>query len=128
MPSDTETLGFVVLEAMASGVPSIGVNAGGLVDIINSDSNGYLVSNDDNMVEFTAKTKKLIENTDLRLTLGHNARKYAESLSWEAATLKLRNEQYPRAIAIRKARREERKRIDEEGLKKQYNSYRPDLA
>jgi sulfoquinovosyltransferase len=34
MPSDSETLGFVVLEAMASGVPVVGVAAGGLVDLI----------------------------------------------------------------------------------------------
>ena len=30
MPSDSETLGFVVLEAMASGVPAVAADAGGL--------------------------------------------------------------------------------------------------
>lgn len=34
MPSESETLGFVVLEAMASGVPVVAVAAGGIVDII----------------------------------------------------------------------------------------------
>lgn len=34
MPSESETLGFVVLEAMASGVPVVCVAAGGLTDII----------------------------------------------------------------------------------------------
>lgn len=34
MPSETETLGFVVLEAMASGLPVVAVAAGGLTDII----------------------------------------------------------------------------------------------
>ena len=34
MPSDTETLGFVVLESMASGVPVVGANAGGIPDLI----------------------------------------------------------------------------------------------
>lgn len=34
MPSETETLGFVALEAMASGLPVVAVAAGGLVDII----------------------------------------------------------------------------------------------
>jgi sulfoquinovosyltransferase len=34
MPSESETLGFVVLEAMASGVPVVAVAAGGLTDII----------------------------------------------------------------------------------------------
>ena len=34
MPSESETLGFVALEAMASGIPVVSVAAGGLVDII----------------------------------------------------------------------------------------------
>ena len=59
MPSDTETLGFVVMEALASGVPVVGVAAGGLIDIIdnnvddnqnssscNGKSNTYKGSND----------------------------------------------------------------------------------
>lgn len=34
MPSDSETLGFVVLESMASGVPVVGAQAGGIPDLI----------------------------------------------------------------------------------------------
>lgn len=34
MPSETETLGFVVLESMASGVPVVGADAGGIPDLI----------------------------------------------------------------------------------------------
>ena len=34
MQSETETLGFVALEAMASGLPVVAVAAGGLTDII----------------------------------------------------------------------------------------------
>jgi sulfoquinovosyltransferase len=34
MPSDSETLGFVVLESMASGVPVMGAKAGGIPDLI----------------------------------------------------------------------------------------------
>jgi sulfoquinovosyltransferase len=34
MPSESETLGFVVLEAMSSGVPVVGARAGGIPDII----------------------------------------------------------------------------------------------
>lgn len=34
MPSDSETLGFVVLESIASGVPVVGADAGGIPDLI----------------------------------------------------------------------------------------------
>jgi hypothetical protein len=45
MPSDTETLGFVVMEAMASGLPVVGVAAGGLLDIVQHGVTGYLAAN-----------------------------------------------------------------------------------
>jgi hypothetical protein len=45
MPSDTETLGFVVMEAMASGLPVVGVAAGGLLDIVQNGVTGYLAAN-----------------------------------------------------------------------------------
>lgn len=42
MPSETETLGFVVLEAMASGVPVVAVAAGGLTDIVQHNQTGAI--------------------------------------------------------------------------------------
>lgn len=98
MPSDSETLGFVVLEAMASGVPTVGVAAGGVCDIIENGNNGYLTNNDDGMMEFTARVKELLNNDAGRRAMGQRARDYAEKWSWEAATSKLRNLQYRLAI------------------------------
>lgn len=42
MPSETETLGFVVMEAMASKLPVVAVRAGGIPDIINDSSVPFL--------------------------------------------------------------------------------------
>lgn len=111
MPSDTETLGFVVMEALASGVPVVGVRAGGLIDIIETDKTGFLVSNDDNMQEFSSKVKILIENRSMREQFAHSAAEWAKSWSWEAATSKLRNIQYKKAIAIHKSRNEKGRHV-----------------
>ena len=132
MPSDSETLGFVVLEAMASGLPVVGVAAGGLVDIIEDQNTGYLVPNGEEMVEFSSRTKELIENSELRKKLGEQARKWTEDWTWEAATVKLVNEQYKKAITNFRERKiiekEEEKRKYEEALLQRGNIYRPDLA
>ena len=70
MPSDSETLGFVAIEAMASGLPVVGVAAGGLRDVIQDKETGYLVENNDNMEEFIVKTKELINSKKKRDEMG----------------------------------------------------------
>lgn len=98
MPSDTETLGFVVMEALASGVPVVGVRAGGLIDIIEDGTTGYLAENDDNMDDFTAKVELLVKDRALRLQFAKAAVQWAQRWSWETATAKLRNLQYTQAL------------------------------
>ena len=134
MPSASETLGFVVLEAMASGVPPIGVAAGGVCDLIEDGSNGYLTSNDDNMEGFSNRVKELIADPNKRENMGLTARAYAEKYSWETATSKLRNIQYRQAILnhrerIQKLKEElEMSKEDEAVLLKQAEAYMPHLA
>ena len=45
-PSSTETLGLVLLEAMAAGCPVVGANRGGIPDIISDGINGCLYEPD----------------------------------------------------------------------------------
>jgi sulfoquinovosyltransferase len=104
MPSDSETLGFVVIEALASGVPAVGVAAGGLVDIIQNGVTGYLADNNDDMVHFSERVKSMIDNPESRVEMAAKSFDWAQGISWEAATSKLRNKQYRKAIALHRAR------------------------
>jgi sulfoquinovosyltransferase len=97
MPSDSETLGFVVLESMASGVPVIGCAAGGILDLIHDGVDGYLVQPGDT-AGYVAKLKLLSSNQTLRNRIGQQARTEAELWGWEAATSYLRNVQYEKAL------------------------------
>mmetsp|Transcript_24544 Transcript_24544/g.44057 ORF Transcript_24544/g.44057 Transcript_24544/m.44057 type:complete len:502 (-) Transcript_24544:239-1744(-) len=96
MPSDSETLGFVVLESMASGVPVVGCAAGGIPDLIRDDDTGFLVQTGD-IEGYVNCAKKLMDNK-FRKQMGVRARKEAQKWGWEAATSVLRNVQYEKAL------------------------------
>ena len=96
MPSDSETLGFVVLESMASGVPVVGANAGGIPSIISNEKDGFLVETAD--IDGYVKRLRQLEDAKFRKNMGKKARAEAERWGWEAATSVLRNVQYEKAM------------------------------
>jgi sulfoquinovosyltransferase len=96
MPSDSETLGFVVLESMASGVPVVGAAAGGIPDLIHDGEDGFLVPPGDTSA-FVEKLTILRDDT-VRKRMGKAGRAEAERWSWEAASSYLRNVQYEKAV------------------------------
>ncbi|CAN6471386.1 unnamed protein product [Victoria cruziana] len=100
MPSESETLGLVVLEAMSSGVPVVAARAGGIPDIIPEDQDGkigYLFTPGD-LEDCVKKVQTLLSNEELRTAMGRAAREEMEKYDWRAATKKIRNEQYNAAI------------------------------
>lgn len=84
-PSDTETLGFVAMESMASGVPAVGARAGGIPDVIEHGVNGLLFTPGD-LGELTEQVRLLATDADLRARLGARARRDMEAHGWRAAT------------------------------------------
>ncbi|AOX02675.1 glycosyl transferase [Moorena producens PAL-8-15-08-1] len=96
-PSRTETLGLVLLEAMAAGCPVVAANSGGIPDIVTDGMNGYLYDPADEQGAIAA-TVRLLAQQQERETLRRNARAEAERWSWSAATRQLQN--YYQAIVF----------------------------
>ncbi|HET8835082.1 MAG TPA: glycosyltransferase family 1 protein, partial [Gemmatimonadales bacterium] len=78
----TETLGLVVLEAMASGLPVIAAPAGGVQDHLRAGVNGLTYDPDDTSAMARAMVM-LAGEYELTRRLSRAARRTAESLSWE---------------------------------------------
>jgi glycosyltransferase involved in cell wall biosynthesis len=87
-PSRTETLGLVLLEAMAAGCPVVAANSGGIPDIVTDGVNGFMFDPTDEMGAVGA-TQQLLADRAARETLRQNARAEAERWSWAAATQQL---------------------------------------
>jgi glycosyltransferase involved in cell wall biosynthesis len=86
MPSRSETLGLVILEAMSSGLPVVAARAGGIPEMIQHGVNGFLF---DEEAEAIAAIEQLLASPALKETVGHAARARAEHFGWRAATLLL---------------------------------------
>ena len=93
-PSSTETLGLVLLEAMAAGCPVVGANRGGIPDIVSDGVNGCLYEPegaDGGAGSLAAATQRLLGDPDQRQQLRRNAREEAERWGWAGATEQLRS-------------------------------------
>ena len=81
-PSTTETLGNVVLEALASGLPAVVVDRGGPQDLIEHGTNGYVARSND-VLDIARYLEPLLSDSQLRRRMGAAARASAGSRDWE---------------------------------------------
>jgi glycosyltransferase involved in cell wall biosynthesis len=92
-PSSTETLGLVLLEAMAAGCPVVAANRGGIPDIVSDGINGCLYEPDGadgGAGSLTAATRRLLDDRTRLQELRGAARQEAERWGWSGATEQLR--------------------------------------
>ena len=109
--STTETLGLVVLEAMASGIPVIATPAGGVADHLRDGENGLTFPAND-ATAMAAQMVRLAQDHALAARLGEGARRTAEALSWELEYDRL-DASYRQLLDEPQAMREERARDGE---------------
>jgi phosphatidylinositol alpha 1,6-mannosyltransferase len=87
-PSDTETFGQVIQEAMASGLPVIAARAGGAIDLVKADRTGRLFTAG-NVAELRTQITELASSPELRKTYGQAGRAAAECRSWPSVMSEL---------------------------------------
>ncbi|MEH2277450.1 MAG: glycosyltransferase family 1 protein [Nostoc sp.] len=90
-PSRTETLGLVLLEAMAAGCPVVAARSGGIPDIVTDGVNGYLFEPTADVQGAIAATVRLLEQKQQRDIMRQNARQEAETWGWPSATSQLQD-------------------------------------
>ncbi len=79
LPSPREGLGLVLIEAMAAGVPSIGADGGGIVEIITDGRDGFLFAPGDS-AELAMKIGLLLTDRKLREAFAEAGREKARRL------------------------------------------------
>jgi len=98
MPSVTETMGFVALESMSSGVPVVGARAGGIPDMVHHEKTGYLFE-PNSIDECETYVRKLLDNPQMRQDMSNAARQESFKWAWTASAAATRNIGYGRAIS-----------------------------
>jgi len=81
-PSTTETIGNVVQEALASGIPAVVSDQGGGMEIVRC-SNAGLIARGDNATDFLKKVRQLLADSTLYNRMRENGVVFAASKSWD---------------------------------------------
>ncbi len=86
-PGENETFGQVIQEAMASGLPSVVVKAGGAPEVIEDGVSGIAVT--PSRAAFAAEVRMLRDQRRVREAMSLQARKMAEQRPWSALMAQL---------------------------------------
>ncbi len=100
--SVTEVHPLSLIEALAAGLPAVGIESPGIADTIVDGVNGYLAPND--LAAYTAKLARLVGEPETRRRMAQEARRSSEQYSIER-TSRLLEERYQRLLSERPRRR-----------------------
>jgi glycosyltransferase involved in cell wall biosynthesis len=87
--SETETMGNVVLEAMACGRTVVAPNAGGIPTLLADGHTGFLYEPRD-LVGAVQRVHRVLQDVDLRAQVGQAARRHIEQSGWEHSVGRVR--------------------------------------
>ncbi len=87
--SASETFGQVVQEAMASGLPAIVINQGGVTDLVEDGITGFICTGE--AETFADAARQLRDNPALHREMSSSARHFAEERPWSAIMSQLEN-------------------------------------
>ena len=73
LPSDTESFGLAALEALASGIPVVASDVGGLPEVVQHGQTGFLAPVGD-LDTMASQVQRLVDDASLRRELGQAAR------------------------------------------------------
>lgn len=89
---------LTILEALASGLPVVAANVGGIPELIKNEKNGFLFKSQ-NLNSFTGNVLKILLNSNLRKKMSHDAIKTAKGHDIHDIVIKMQA-LYQKAIAI----------------------------
>jgi len=89
LPSYTESCPLAILESLASSVPVVASNVGGVPEIITDGETGFLTQVEDTKT-MAEKIIFLLDNDDTRVSMGRRGRKFVvKHHSWSETVLKI---------------------------------------
>lgn len=77
-PSLFDKFGLVITEAMACGLPVIARNIGGGACLVSQGFNGIVLPRESSRLDWADSISRIFNETNIRIQMGINARKYAE--------------------------------------------------
>jgi len=101
LPSASESLSNVIIESMAAGIPVVATRVGGNPELV-AENRGILVNPGDDQC-LSAAIERLLRDAPMRLALGRNAQRFAET-NFTLAEMLQRHEALYTELLTKKAR------------------------